>query len=418
MRRNYIKKTLKNGVKLYLYLDKNMKECYVDYMIDYGSSGIWYDFYLDDKLYHVLPGCAHFLEHLLGEHSKYGNFYKYLAAKKYNRNGGTSPYVTHYYFRGVDDILESIKKMIHMVDDPVFTRENVEETKHAIIEETKRTRNNKISVLYCLIERNLYKDLTLYTESLSTIGDEKSTKAITYEMLKTCYDAFYYDENKTLLIAGPLDEKQITDYVENVYSELKPHKKRFKKYEYTNLDKIRKKEEIVHMSTNDDIVSIGFKSKRNRFTKQEVSYYLSFVFDTLFSDSSSFKKKLKDNNILVNINSYYRNFIDDENYFFYYIVTVKDRKRFEKELIKELKSLKCTKKDFDLFIKGEIGIEALSVDKKYNRFNRFSFSKKFTDDFDDIDFLKTLTFGKFLEFYKTLNFDDYSVGIISDNKEK
>ena len=205
MKRNYIKKTLKNGVKLYLYPDKKMKQYYVDYMIDYGSSGKWFDFFLDDKLHHVLPGCAHFLEHMLGEHSKYGDFYSYLETKKYFKNAETGFDITHYFFRGTEDVLESIKRIIHIVDDPVFTKKDVEETKHAIIEETKRAQNNKIRCLLGVMERNLYKNLNLYTETLATIGNEQTTKDITYEMLKTCYDAFYYDENKTLLIAGPFD---------------------------------------------------------------------------------------------------------------------------------------------------------------------------------------------------------------------
>ena len=36
------------------------------------------------------------------------------------------------------------------------------------------------------------------------------------------------------------------------------------------------------------------------------------------------------------------------------------------------------------------------------------------DDFDDIDFLKTLSFDNFLEFYETLDFDNYVVGVIKD----
>ena len=115
MKNNYIKKTLSNGVKLYLFLDKNMKQYYVDYIVNYGSSGKWYDFYLDNKHYHVLPGCAHFLEHLLGEHSKYGNYYEKLVSKKYFSNATTAPNITHYYFRGIDDILKSIEEIINVV---------------------------------------------------------------------------------------------------------------------------------------------------------------------------------------------------------------------------------------------------------------------------------------------------------------
>ena len=74
-----LKKILENGVTLHLYKNPNMKKMIVNYGVLYGSNGCYYNFYLNNKLHHVLPGCAHFLEHLLGEHSKYGSmFYNFL----------------------------------------------------------------------------------------------------------------------------------------------------------------------------------------------------------------------------------------------------------------------------------------------------------------------------------------------------
>lgn len=415
MRNNYIKKNLSNGVKLYLYLDKNMKQCYVDYMVNYGSSGKWYDFYLDDKHYHVLPGCAHFLEHMLGEHSKYGNFYKYLTSKKYYKNGGTSDIMTHYFFRGIEDIYESIEKIIRVVDEPNFTKEDVEETKHAIIAETNIARNNKIRLMNCLLQRNLFKDLNMFDETISTIGDENTTKKIDYDMLKACYDAFYYDENKILLIAGNFDEKEITDYVESIYSSINPHKKRVKKYDYKNLDKIKKKHEIYNFATSSDLVGVAFKEYNNKYSNKEIRYYTYFINKFLFSNGSLFTERLKKESILEQKESFWQQFVNDDIYFFYIIASVKDAKKFEEELIKELKNVEFNQRDFDLYIKDEISNHAIRVDNKYNEFQLFIIRKIYSDDFDDIDFLKTLSFDKFLEFYKDLDFDNYVVGIIRNN---
>lgn len=411
--KNYIKKTLKNGVKLYLYLDKNMKQCYVDYMIKYGSSGIWYDFYLDDKLYHVEPGCAHFLEHMLGEHSKYGDFYKYMTTKKYNKNGMTSDRITHYFFKGTIDVLDSLEKLINVVDAPVFTKEDVEETKHAIIEETKRGINNKYRTLYALVLRNLYKDIDLFTDTLSAIGDEKSTKRINYDMLKTCYDAFYYDENKVLLVAGNFDEKEITDYIENIYSKLKPHKKRVKDCTY-NFDGIKKKHDMTVRSTFDDLFGIGFKEQIKNNTKNEITYYMEFVINNMFSEYSDFVIRLKEQNILVSTSSFINRFISDKDYFFYIDATVKNKEKFEEELIKEFKTRKYNKKDFDLFIRSQISFEALKIDKKYDVFSIFSYRLNYDDNFSDIKLLKKLKFEDFQKFYKSLDFDDYVVGVITN----
>ena len=159
MKNNFIKTTLKNGVRLYLYLDKNMKRSFVSYGVHYGSSGEYNDFYLDGVKHHVLPGCAHFLEHILLEHSKYGHLYRKFAQKKYVVNGGTSPDFTHYYFMGVDNILESISELINAVDNPVFTSEDVIKTSEAIIEETKMGKDNMYRVASSIADRNIFKSL-------------------------------------------------------------------------------------------------------------------------------------------------------------------------------------------------------------------------------------------------------------------
>ena len=417
MRNNYIKKTLSNGVKLYLYIDKNMKQYYVDYMVNYGSLGIWYDFYLDDKHYHVLPGCAHFLEHLLEEHSKYGNFFKYLATKKYTRNATTSDKMTRFFFRGTKDIYDSIEKLINVVDDPVFTKEDIEETKFAIAEETKRFRNNKNSLLYCITQKNLFKDLDLYSDTNCIIGDEDTTYQIDYDMLKACYDAFYYDENKTLLIAGNFDEKEITDYLENIYSKLKPHKKRVKEYTYNNLDKVKKKYDTFNFATNSDEIGIIFKEFNTNYSDKEIFYYLHFIKDSLLLNGTDFIEDLKKKNILENIDIFDIQFIYDDLFAFQIHASVKDSKKFENELISKLKKPNFNEKDFKLYIKSEISKHALKIDYKYDEFQTFFTRKETSDDFDDINFIKTLSFDKFINFYNSLNFDDYVVCIINDKNK-
>ena len=44
---NYKKIILQNGVTLYLFNDKKLKQTFVSYSINYGSSGKWFDFKYD-----------------------------------------------------------------------------------------------------------------------------------------------------------------------------------------------------------------------------------------------------------------------------------------------------------------------------------------------------------------------------------
>ena len=70
---NYIEKRLSNGLKVYFFKDKTLKRNFVSYSIKFGSNGFYRKFIYDNKEYTVKPGLAHFLEHTLIEHSKYGN---------------------------------------------------------------------------------------------------------------------------------------------------------------------------------------------------------------------------------------------------------------------------------------------------------------------------------------------------------
>ncbi|MDE6141885.1 MAG: insulinase family protein, partial [Bacilli bacterium] len=298
MRTNYIKKTLSNGVKLYLYLDKNMKKYYVDYGVNYGSNGKWHKFYFDDEYYEVPPGCAHFLEHMLGEHSKYGNFYNYMSSKKYQINAATYYNVTHFYFQGTEDIYDCIEKLINVIDNPIFNDDDIAHSKRAIAEETKRVLNNRIRMGCAILGHNIYKDLNLFDETYCTIGNEETTNKLDYKTLKTCYDAFYYDENKTLIIAGNFDEDELTNFLEETYSKLSPHPKRLREFSYKALHQKKKDEQIYYMTTKDDFFSMGFKQENDKFSRKEVFYLLAFLSDIKFSSETPFIKKLKKEDIL------------------------------------------------------------------------------------------------------------------------
>lgn len=411
MRINYIKKTLKNGVKLYLYIDPKMKKTFVEYGVNYGSSGQWFDFYLDGQKRHVLPGCAHFLEHMLGEHSKYGNIYKIFNDKKYIVNAQTSDLFTHYFFIGVDDIYSSIEMLINTVDDPVFNANAVIETRPAISEETKRGLNNKEWKSYGLFIRNIYKGVSLWDESLSPIGDEFTTDKLDYAMLKDCYDAFYYDENKTLIIAGNFDENDMTEYIESIYAKLNPHKNSMEIFRYGDLEAIKTSEETIYMPTDIPYVSYGFKNKIGDYSRKEIFYYLSFLLDYKFSNSSTLTERLKKENVIAAFDNFDIDFFR-EYFTFCIYASVKDIPKYKRAILENIGAADFTEYDFELFKRSVLAGETVVTDKKYSRFLNFAYRIRFTEDFDDIEFVKTLTYRKFIDFFNLLHFDNATIGII------
>ena len=215
---------LDNGIPLYLIVDPSMKQTVFSYNVNYGSSGDWFNFNYNGEDYRVISGYAHYLEHLLSEHSKFGDICEMNQRRMNTSIAYTAPYVTSYRIIGRNDMEKSIEDFIIAYEEPVFTSDDVESSRHAIQEEASSYSDDSATLLNHAIERNLYSGFDKYDETLSPIGDGETTRMITEDNLHTCYNAFYNDENKFLIIAGNVDEKRIVDLLNNVYAKIRPHK--------------------------------------------------------------------------------------------------------------------------------------------------------------------------------------------------
>lgn len=414
MKNNYIKTTLKNGVRLYLYLDKNMKKSFVSYGVFYGSSGEYSDFYLDGVKHHVLPGCAHFLEHLLLEHSKYGHLYRKFAQKKYVTNAGTSMDCTNYFFIGVDDVLESISELINAVDDPVFTSEDVVKTSEAIVEETKMGRDNMYRVASCIVDRNIFSGVEIVDETYNVLGDENTTKKINKDMLKLCYDAYYNDDNKVLLVAGNFDYEEIVSYIESVYESIPRHENR-RESVLVREDEIRCSYQEEYMPTSEDYVCFSFKNKIEKYSVNEIKYFMLFLMENKFGSDTAFVEDMKKENIISQIRS--MNFGKRLDYMQCYLGAFSSEvQEYVSRVLEELKNNSFSIEDFELFKRKYIAANALYMDKKYDVFKSFMYRLYCTDDFDDVDFIRNLDFDRFLEFYESLSFDYNTTAVIKAKK--
>jgi hypothetical protein len=410
---NYIKKTLKNGVKLYLYVDKRMKKTYVDYLINYGSSGKWFDFYYNNKLYHVLPGCAHFLEHMLGEHSSFGNAFKYFKNKKYWCNAMTSDTRTVFFIYGKDDIKDSISKLINMVDNQVFTEEDVRETSHAIEEETKLHISDARYISYKLAQRNLFKKMDLVHESLTAIGNENTTKKLDYNILKLCYEAFYYDSNKELTIGGNFDPDEMTKYIESIYANINPHLCNVKSYDY-DISEIKRAEEIKYLSTNDDIISICLKENYTNFIPIEIYYYGNIFLKFKLSSEMIFIHQLKEKDIINRICDTDINLSLKKCYYIVIISEVKNKEKYITELMNELSKIDFDESEFELYKKEYISQEVKKYDNVVMSLRNNSSRRIINDDFTDVEFIKSMTYNRFIEYVKSLKLNEFSIAIVRD----
>ena len=405
---NYKKIILDNGIPLYLNSDKNLKQVYFGYYIGYGSSGKWFDFNLNGKDYHVLPGLAHFLEHLLGERSKYGNLYeKFYKERFYDVNAYTSQYHTYYHFLGVDDIKESIKEMIEAIDDPVFTKKDVEQTRHAIEEEASMTTDDYHVIEFNQATNNLYNDYNSFYDTLTSIGNRETTKQIDYDTLKVCYEAFYRDDNKKLVISGNIDEKEIVEFLNNLYKKLPKHNSKVVLPNY-DFDPIKTRESMMFRDVKTDINAIGFKIKKPKeLTKKDVLICVDIISEFLHGEESEFSIGLKEKRLLDVLKYNYTRWND--NYLEYLHTYISDKSdEYYKTIIDKINSKDITREEYEIIKKSIIADEVRNLDNKYESPEQFGYRVQFTDDYSDIDYFVNLDYERFKEIYNIIDFSNHT----------
>ena len=372
---------------------------------------------IDNKEYHMLPGIAHFIEHTLLEKSPFGNIIDIYSDRNYIKNGLTGYNKTEYFFYGIDNIKDSIKKLITTIDMPIFTKEDIEVVRKPILVETKNGTNNYNKMLGYLAVNNTYKNINIFDDSLNSIGTEDDNKNITFDMLKTCYQAFYRDDNKEIVIAGNINEKDIINYLEDIYKNIPQHKCNTHLIIPKDLNTFRKKEDTIYFLIKDDKLSVSYKFKaKSKKDIEKINEYLFFIEKNLFGSSSSFIEGLINEGIIYkNPSIIFNNSIDK------YINTTmvfetKDVFKLKDKLKTAFKNLTLSQDDFNIYIKERIAREIRDANNLYSLLISYGELENDYNELINSELLKSLNYNDFLEFYNNTSFDDYSIAITTGKK--
>ncbi len=421
--KEFKKYILDNKVKVYLYSDKNLKRTYASYNVKFGSSGIYNDIYYKGERKTLPFGLAHFLEHTLIEHSMYGNLFEQFLKEGYETNGITYDELTTFYFLGLHNVKESIKKLIYMIDKPVFTKKDVEEVKYAVIDELKAKFDSEVSVLFSKNKRDSFSSIELSHESNNQLGSVESTQSISYEDVQMAYDAYYYNANKTLVIAGNFDEKEMLEYLNDIYKEIPIHEKQIEEVKHENLDDIRCSFSIIPWKTPTvDEVLVTYKIPNTfKINKALLSDYLYMFNELVIEPDSDFIKDLINKDLLSNTISDSIDFItinNKEYILMQYLFKSKNYEQTLKRFEKELTSKKLSKKRF-YQIKKNILVEALKKrDFIYNEFFRFPYKLYFTDKIDSTKNIEKMEFDQLISIINSIKFNKKIVTLLRYDEKK
>ena len=321
---------LENGLKVYLYVNKNMHTNYVTFTTKYGS--VNNEFALGDDEYLKVPnGIAHFLEHKVFVQEKDPQPEDYFAQSGGICNAYTTFKNTTYLFSSCDNVYNNVGYLLDFVQSLHLTEENVESEKGIITQEINMCNDRPSDLLYDTIRKNTIKN-NPFKESI--IGTVEEVNSITKEMLEKCYNTFYHPGNMFLVVTGNFDKDEMMKTIkENQDSKkfipfVKPQLKKYKEPDDVVVDK-----EIIECNTNIPKMAYNIKINLNKFNMdtRKLSIYMYIIFNLLFGDTSDFDDDMKAKGIITN--TLYYNLLNIDSHF---IVTLTNSGDKYEELIEEI----------------------------------------------------------------------------------
>ncbi len=188
--------TLPSGLKVIVCPKAGFTRKCAYLCVDFGSIHTHYTLGFERK---VSPaGTAHYMEHRIFE-SPERDYAASFAALGANVNAFTSYDVTAYYFSCTEHFDESLRLLLQMVANPIFTEQGVEKERGVIAQEIAMNEDDPNTRVFENLTRAMY---ALHPIREPILGTPDSLKSITAEDLQNAHRAFYRADNMALCVVG------------------------------------------------------------------------------------------------------------------------------------------------------------------------------------------------------------------------
>ena len=400
---------LENGLTVYLLCDNSKHATLANLIVNFG--GIDDRYILDDKIKKLKSGTAHFLEHVVLESTEFGDLMEYFGTNGVRSNGFTTTTRTEFYIDTVKDFNKHLIHLLKGIHKPIFNKDKIEDIKKPILEEKRRSLDNKFSNLY-----NANVSTYINNKNFKSIlGDMIDIKSIDFKNLEIAFKAFYRPSNEILIISGKFKKDDVLKLIKEVYNNLKFDNNTFKKYNYLSNDKVNKKEVIIKDNTNIGRTVITFKINIKSNTNYENLLLDTYIFSFLrmnFGITSKFNKYLIDNKIIIGNIVFLTDVIDG-----YYIIKLEANTNKKQDFIKYILNY-INKKEyvfdeelFNLYKKGYIIDLIVRNDSIYNILDPFIHNIMFLkyEGLDNVNDIENMNFKDFKDIMLSINFNNYSI---------
>jgi len=391
-------KVLANGLKVFVLPMKKYNKAIAVYSTKYGSIDSEFVLpYTGEKL-KVPEGIAHFLEHKMFD-MEYGNAFDKFAEYGAESNAFTSYNNTTYYFSTTSNFFESLKVLLDFVETPYFTEESVEKEKGIITQELRMYEDDPEWQVYLNLLKSLYHNFPVRIDIGGTV---ESIQKINTELLYKCYETFYHPSNMVLFIIGPIEPKEVLEFVGQHEEQRKlGAQSEIKRIYPEEPETVFQKEVKIYHSVTQPLMLLGFKDvdlgyDGEKLLKKDV--IISILLDIMFGKSSETFEKLYEEGLIDDRFGF--SFEAYKDYGFCSIGgNTKDPERLAQEIIKSIRKIKAEglkKEDFEIMKRKFIGdfIQSLNsldfiahsfVSYYHRGINMFDFSRVLYElEFDDV----------------------------------
>ncbi len=406
--------TLDNGLQVYIIPKKNCNNARATFVTRYGSNESEFIPKGKTEMIHVPDGIAHFLEHKLFEQKDGVDPFSFYDESGSECNASTNPWQTNYWFAGTDKFEKNLNFLLDFVQEPYFTKENVEKEKGIIVQELEMYMDQPYRVGF---EKSNFNLLQVHPLRIATGGTKESVESITKEDLYTCYETFYHPSNMALVITGNVDPEKMIELIKN-----NQKKKQFSKIEpitvkeYQEPDAVAKELEEIEMNITIPKVFMNYKVNITNIQdvdKTLIPLYVSIYLDLKLGNTSQFLEELKKEEIVTD--DIYFDFADIQTHL---LISIENDTEKKDELIErvdqELKNKKTMEAEF-IRKKKTILSSCVFMSDHIDRLNNRLVSDfvKYKRVRNDIyDQYQTLNYQDFRKVIDSLNFDYKSILII------
>jgi predicted Zn-dependent peptidase len=199
---------LDNGLEVFILPKPGFTKTYATFTTRFGSIDNHFTPPGGETI-RVPDGIAHFLEHKMFEEPE-GDIFSKFASQGASANAYTSFDRTVYLFTATGEIEANLDTLLHFVQHPYFTDENVEKEKGIIVQEIDMYRDNPDWRVYFGLIEAMYQTHPVH---IDIAGTAESVRSITKEMLYDCYNTFYHPSNMTFFVVGGVDPQETMERI-------------------------------------------------------------------------------------------------------------------------------------------------------------------------------------------------------------